>query len=285
MLIIIVVLLITTYFPNTGLSSLNGNDNKQPVLGVFYDMKKIIVNSKAYGRHEILLDDEDYEYFSKFSCGVKKSHNTYYANINLLINGKYKFITMHREILGVLESNLLIDHKDGNGLNNQKNNLRICTCAENNRNRKNQKNSTSIFKGVYPHNQVKGSFVATISVNGVRKYLGVYKKELDAALAYKLAALELHGEFAHIPHIDLINEYEITIPVGYNTRKQLSSIFRGVTRYFRSTETNTRWIAQINVGRKGINLGVFNTEEEAALAYDLAAKKYFENRAILNFPD
>jgi hypothetical protein len=77
----------------------------------------------------ILVDDEDYERVNRLSWYVRK-HKEYmfikWAERNVVVNGKHKTIAMHRFILGAAADGMEVDHKDGNGLNNQRSNLVIC---------------------------------------------------------------------------------------------------------------------------------------------------------------
>ncbi len=81
------------------------------------------------------VDDEDYDYLNQWKWYTTKNHKTFYAARHIRINGKQKLIYMHRVIMNIIKG-YKTDHIDHNGLNNQKYNLRICTCQENNRNRK-----------------------------------------------------------------------------------------------------------------------------------------------------
>jgi len=102
-------------------------------------------------------------------------------------------IGMHRFLMGCLA-----DHRDGDGLNNRRSNLRPCTPAQNKRNaRKCARPCTSMYKGVRFHKN-RGLFEASVYADGKRTYLGAFSHEDDAAWAYDSAALELHGEFARI---------------------------------------------------------------------------------------
>lgn len=90
----------------------------------------------------------------------------------------------------------LIDHINGDKSDNRAENLRECTNAENCRNSKRNPGTISQFRGV---GRIKGSdrWSANISLgNGLKKNLGSYSTELDAAKAYDAAALEHHGAFA-----------------------------------------------------------------------------------------
>jgi hypothetical protein len=144
-----------------------------------------------------LVDDDDFEYINQFKWYAGKYPNTFYAQRNL---GKVK-IRMHREIMKTqLENNIgkIIDHIDGNGLNNQKNNLRICTRAENGRNRHTINNSSG-YLGVSKSGK---KWKPTIKVNKKTIYLGYFKDKKDAAKAYNEAAIKYHGEFARPNIID-----------------------------------------------------------------------------------
>ncbi len=107
---------------------------------------------------------------------------------------------MHRQIMGVTNEKCDVDHKDRNGLNNQRSNLRICSRSNNSKNRTSRKNSSSKYLGVHFHKQ-KGKnskWVAQIFVDGAPIYLGRFTIEADAARCYDVAALKYHGEFANL---------------------------------------------------------------------------------------
>lgn len=81
-----------------------------------------------------LIDDEDFEAINEFKWYANKHRNTYYALRHLPINSSKKLCYMHRVIMKS-PTRKQIDHIDGNGLNNQKSNLRICTGSQNQQNR------------------------------------------------------------------------------------------------------------------------------------------------------
>lgn len=137
-----------------------------------------------------MVDDEDYEWINQWSWYCDKEYAARWISGG---NGRASF--MYGDILKTPDG-LFTDHIDHNGLNNQKYNLRVVTNAQNQMNRKSNKHTSSIFKGVYWHKKDK-RWQAGIGLDGKRIYLGNYKSEVDAAKTYDLAAIELFGEFAH----------------------------------------------------------------------------------------
>ncbi len=107
-----------------------------------------------------------------------------------------KTIFLHRIIMNPPE-NMEIDHKDHNGLNNKKDNLRLATRKDNAHNRRNFEH-TSIYKGVFKY---RNNWRASIRVNCHKIYLGDFFSEIEAAKAYNEAALKHFGEFALINNI------------------------------------------------------------------------------------
>jgi hypothetical protein len=143
------------------------------------DMKEIKLTQNKVA----LVDDQDFELLSKnkWCAGTGTRKKTYYAIA--WINKKNTY--MHHQIMGLPLKGFEIDHKDGNGLNNQRENLRIVTPRQNLQNIKNKK-KTSQYPGVH-WDKVMKHWQARIRINGPQKYLGVFKNELDAFNAYQEA--------------------------------------------------------------------------------------------------
>lgn len=147
-----------------------------------------------------LVDDEDFEWLSawKWYATVKhytKAPNQYYAT-RTVRHPKRTTIQMHRIILHTPEG-MDTDHVDGNGLNNQRANLRPSTRSQNGCNRTKQKDNVTGYKGVqFTKNKQIRPFRADIKLQGRHFYLGTYDTAREAAEAYNQAALKLHGEFA-----------------------------------------------------------------------------------------
>src|SRR6185369_1147212 len=104
-----------------------------------------------------------------------------------------KFRYLHR-IIADAKPGQIVDHINGDTLDNRRSNLRLCTTAENNRNTRG-KNPKSGFKGVYPQFGTN-TWQAKITVAGKVLCLGTFKEKEDAAKCYDLAAREHFGEFA-----------------------------------------------------------------------------------------
>lgn len=138
-----------------------------------------------------IVDAEDYERLSKYKWYGAKTRGNYYA----YRNRNNRTVSMHREIMGEPKG-MCVDHKDGNGLNNRKSNLRICTVAQNIRNRR-LVGGSSRYKGVYFQKSIN-KWKADITFNGRRIYIGCFADEIDAAKAYDKNAKELFGEFAYL---------------------------------------------------------------------------------------
>lgn len=140
-----------------------------------------------------IIDDEDYDTLCKFKWRVKEESNTMYA----IRDNRKTTVRMHRQILNIIDSNYNVDHINGNGLDNRKCNLRVCTQAQNVCNTKPRQGTSSKFKGV-SWNPQKNKFHAYVNFNKKRFFLGYYNSETEAAKAYNQKASELFGEFARL---------------------------------------------------------------------------------------
>ncbi len=108
--------------------------------------------------------------------------------------GSYGRLLLHRFLMNPAE-HLVVDHINGDPLDNRRENLRVCTPAENSRNKRKGRGASK-YKGVSWHTDGQ-MWTAQISLGkGNKKHLGAFADELDAAKAYDRASKEYYGAFA-----------------------------------------------------------------------------------------
>lgn len=129
--------------------------------------------------------DDDYGYLSKYKW--------HYRHGYAMRREQGKFLYMHRIIINT-PSNMFTDHINGNTLDNRKDNLRICTKSENNRNRGMGRNNKSGLKGVTWHKYDK-KWQAQITIDNKNIYLGKFVDKFEAFEVYNNKAKELFGEY------------------------------------------------------------------------------------------
>lgn len=177
-------------------------------------MKKILLGEKrkrpvvdpSAKKIYALVDDADYEYLKQWAWQPLKTKRTCYATRRMVLSsGKSTTIYMHRQILGLPESETLCDHKDHNGLNNQKGNIRGCSFAQNSANRRPNNGSSSKYVGVTLTIDKRRGYRywnARVIRKGVSlfhaSFPGTRRGEILAAKAYDQAAKIHHGEFANL---------------------------------------------------------------------------------------
>lgn len=153
-------------------------------------MKKIPLTQGKFA----IVDDADYERLSKWKWRADfKGYAVRERRLRDGVGGRT--IRMHREIMEPAEG-LQVEHINGDKADNRRENLRVCTRAENARNRRKNVNNTTGFKGVRRHSRQNGPRLWVAQVDLV--YLGCYATAEEAARAYDEAALKLHGEFAQL---------------------------------------------------------------------------------------
>lgn len=146
---------------------------------------------------EALIDDEDFSIVKKYEwhvCRVRKSEK-FYAHSHILINGKQTKQTMHRLIMG--NADLVIDHINGNGLDNRRKNLRFCKNGQNLCNRGPQKSNKLGIKNIW-FDSDRERFCVDVSFDGKRVFRGRYKTLDQAIVKRDEALLKFHGEFANL---------------------------------------------------------------------------------------
>lgn len=139
-----------------------------------------------------IVDAEDYALLSKFHWQCWKGPWNNYAKG--VVEGKN--IPLHRFLLNPSRDKV-VDHINGDGLDNRRSNLRIVTTSQNGMNRKLSKNNSSGYKGVC-YNKQRGKWMAYIMFEKKQRTIGYFANSLEAAKAYNKEASRLFGEFAKL---------------------------------------------------------------------------------------
>ena len=138
-----------------------------------------------------LVAAADYERLNKYKWTASQVGVTWYARRQ----SRGKTIFMHREIMHAPDG-MVVDHIDGNGLNDHPRNLRLCTHRQNAYNSRSA-SGTSKYKGV-TYDKTTGKWRASINHNGKHYHLGLFDTEIEAAQAYDEKAGELFGQYAYL---------------------------------------------------------------------------------------
>jgi len=139
-----------------------------------------------------IVDDKDYELLGQYKWYAHKNTDVYYAQRRA---GK-RIVSMHREILGLQYGDKqIVDHANGNGLDNRHQNLRFATPSQSVINRRLSTRNKTGYRGV---SYFQGRYRAFIYLRREQYYLGSFTTDKEAALAYNAAAPKYHGEFARL---------------------------------------------------------------------------------------
>ena len=143
------------------------------------------------GGHEVLVDDEDFVLLSQRRWFISKNRRGH-AYATTTIDGKW--VGMHRFIMRP-EKGLIVDHINGNGLDNRRCNLRVCTHGQN---KQNSKSNRDLPKGVHKRVQRTGGIVyrAQLRHDGRLLNLGTFQTPDEASAAYFAKAKQIFGQFA-----------------------------------------------------------------------------------------
>lgn len=152
-----------------------------------------------YGLHAYVSEEDEDLRSTNWQAHQDNRSGTYYACHRYSVAGERYRRWLHHEVMErILGRDLIdgeiVDHKDGNKLNNTRVNLRVATRSQNEMNKK-KAAGRSQYKGVSFDTQ-RQKWRSYITVNKKRKHLGYFDQEWDAAQAYNEAALDNYGEFA-----------------------------------------------------------------------------------------
>lgn len=152
-----------------------------------------LYNRKGVEVDQAIIDAADHPLVSAHKWGLRVVKG--YKYVQSRIDGK--LICLHQFLLGTRDGT---DHRNGNGLDNRRCNLRACSQAQNTLNRGFNKNNTSGYKGVTFFIQT-GKWCARIGYEGKKRHIGYFDTPEEAALAYNAKAKLLHGEFAKLNNL------------------------------------------------------------------------------------
>lgn len=232
----------------------------------------------AVNGEEIIVSNEDYDFLNQFTWIVDANGYVRIKRMNGY-KGKLHSKSMHRLIMKT-PNGMDTDHRDGNKLNNQRSNLRICNSFENMWNRKIQnsysnKPTSSKYKGVYWLKRNK-KWKVHIQVENSRLYIGLFTDEICAANAYNYYARIYHGEFALLNEVPYMSKEEWKKDLSDNQTSQYTGVCW--------IKIKEKWLAQIwnKETKRNIIIGYFDDEKEAAKAYNKMAIKVKGEKAKLN---
>lgn len=151
-----------------------------------------------------LVDDEDYNAVSSFKWYAYRRGNTWYAARRVRDGKTQRVIKMHRFITSPPDG-VEIDHKDSNGLNNQKNNLRLCNRSQNVGNNRPGTRNKSGYKGVFCH-KLTGKWRASVGIGGKTRHISLFEDPKMAAMVRDGVAVHLWGEYAYLNMPERIDE-------------------------------------------------------------------------------
>jgi hypothetical protein len=158
-----------------------------------YDFRRISIGENEW----TILDAEDYYKYCNFKWYVVGKERNFYAVRNIKAKGKQtKTVRLHREIIKPPKRRV-VDHRNGDSLDNRRANLRIATRAQNCFNRRKKGNASSKYLGVH-FDKRHGLWAANIKCRGKSTWLGYFKSEKEAACTHDRAAIKYHGEFARL---------------------------------------------------------------------------------------
>ncbi len=148
---------------------------------------------------QALIDDKDYAKVKGFYWYASREKNKlWYAKGYIRGSKPYAAVRMHRLLLGLTSADRRqVDHRNSNGLDNRRKNLRIVSNAQNSMNRRKQAGCLSDYKGV-SYDKRKGRWRTMIMKDQRAFNLGFFKSETEAALAYNRKAKELFGKYARL---------------------------------------------------------------------------------------
>jgi hypothetical protein len=248
----------------------------------------MVMEIKLSNSDAVALVDEDlyeylvcYKWYNRNGYAVRwlgKKEKEFYGT-------KTNHVLMHRQILGLINKpDIIVDHANHNGLDNQLRNIRECTFRENSRNTRKLTPKTSKYKGVYFYD---GKWKSTIFIDK-NVQIGSFDDEETAALAYDQIARIFQKNFAvlNIPekNVNVVDVKGFLYKLNTSMEDRKTSKYIGVHCVDRECEKRIcKWRVEIRVNGKKKHIGHFKDEDFAARVYDQFCRYY--GNTNLNFPD
>ncbi len=224
-------------------------------------VKKIELSNSGYA----LVDDEDFEFLNQWVWRQEYGYVVRTTTLGVKHGNKKKKIRMHRQIMDFPEGKE-VDHINRIRHDNRKENLRVCTHAENSKNLVKNKNltTTSKYKGVSVKTG-RNNWTVRIGVDGDVLQVGSFSNEEAAANAYNYYMKTLHGEYGNLNEVDVLMEKEEWEKHRVEKKRALiKSKYIGVSW----NKRKEKWRAYIKHNYKEVHLGYFEDELEAAKVRD-----------------
>ena len=210
--------------------------------------------------------------FSRLNKHLWAEVDGYAIRWEKLPSGRYVKIYMHRDVMN-FPRGLDVDHINGNKLDNRKNNLRAVTKQQNQFNRGAIKGSFSRYKGVswFAKDQL---WRASIRIGKKFRHIGLFHTEVEAAGAYNAMAIIHHGEYARLNDVPILYDWMERRAFKIHGKSK----FRGVSLH----KYPNKWKASISFEGKRVHIGIYDSEIDAAKAYNHKALELRGDKAVLN---
>ncbi|MEK3887311.1 HNH endonuclease [Bacillus sp. FSL K6-3431] len=206
------------------------------------------------------VDKEDYPVLSKY----KWFYSGRYVRTNVGTDLGFEKYSMHRMIMNP-NPEQVVDHINGNSLDNRRENLRICTQKENSQNRNIATNSSSGLKGA-SYSKFHRKWVAYITIDNVRKHIGYFLTKEEAAKAYDYYANKYFGEYALLNYEEEPNKPAL---------REYTTKYRGI----RWSKKDQRFTGRITYNGKSHYTGYFKDVKSAIKAYNILAVEVLGDEA------
>ena len=228
---------------------------------------ELILTSKKYGTHTVLYDDKNRNLIKKHKWSLAGRKEKLYC-ISIFYD-RIRKKTIRTFMHNIIMKAKGIDHKNGNGLDNREENLRIATQRQNNKNMKISRLNKFGVKGA-SFCKSRGVYSVHITCDYKHIFLGYYSSLVECAKKYNEAAIRLHGDFANLNDVTperIIELEKLDLNIEIKRRK------RGKTSKYKGVYVSGKYyISRITKNGKVIYLGCFKEEIDAHLAYQLAIK-------------